>query len=105
MFIFFSTQKQEMSDNKVTALPQQAVVQSDGKDYVYIFKGKRKEGNEEMNDFQMVEVKSGVADNGYIEVSFPDEIDVSSIDMVTKGAFSLLSHMKNTEGGEEGHTH
>lgn len=95
----------ETGNNKVNALPEQAVVQSDGKDYVFIFKGKRKEGNEEMNDFQMIEIKTGVTDNGYVEVSFPDEIGVGSTNIVTKGAFSLLSQMKNAEGGEEGHAH
>ncbi len=46
--------------------------------------------------FTMIEVKKGVTDLGYTEVSFTDDIPADAI-VVTKGAFFLLSKSKTSE--------
>jgi cobalt-zinc-cadmium efflux system membrane fusion protein len=43
----------------------------------------------------MVEVKKGVTDDGYSEIELPDGFDVKSTKVVVKGAYNLLSAMKN----------
>ncbi|WP_186462335.1 hypothetical protein [Pedobacter suwonensis] len=43
----------------------------------------------------MMEVKTGVAENGYTQISFAEQIDNAKV--VVKGAYDLLSKVKNTE--------
>ncbi len=93
----------EISNNTVNALPEETIVQSEGKNYIYVFEGKRMENNQEMNDFKMVEIQKGITENNYTEVILPDTFDVNSNQIVLKGAYSLLSKMKVS--GEEGCSH
>jgi membrane fusion protein, heavy metal efflux system len=92
----------ELNNNTVPALPQEAVVQSEGKDYIFVFKGERQEGGEKMRDFQMVEIRKGVTEIGFTEVVEPVVTDDL---VVVKGAYSLLAKIKNTEEEGEGHGH
>jgi cobalt-zinc-cadmium efflux system membrane fusion protein len=94
----------EISSNTVNALPEETIVQSEGKNYIYVFEGKRMENNQEMNDFKMVEIQKGITENNYTEVILPDTFDVNSNQIVLKGAYSLLSKMK-ISGEEGGHGH
>lgn len=94
----------EISNNTVNALPDETIVQSEGKNYIFVFKGKRIENNQEMNDFKMVEIQKGITEKNYTEVILPDTFDVNSNQIVLKGAYSLLSKMK-ISGEEEGHGH
>ncbi len=94
----------EINNNTVNALPEQAIVQSGGKHYIYILKGKRIGKNQEMSDFEMIEVQKGITEGLYVEVALPDTFDISSNQVVLNGAYSLLSKMK-ISGEEEGHGH
>ncbi len=94
----------EIADNTVNALPEQAMVRSEGKHYIYILKEKRIENNQEMTDFEMIEVQKGITEGLYVEVVLPDTFDINSNQVVLKGAYSLLSKMK-ISGEEEGHGH
>lgn len=49
--------------------------------------------------FQMVEVKRGVSAGGFTEVMLPENFDRKAAKVVVKGAYSLLSQMKNASGG------
>jgi len=92
----------ELNNNTVPALPQEAVVQSEGKDYIFVFKGERAEAGEKMRDFQMVEVRKGVTESNYTEIIEPAGMQ----DLIAvKGAYSLLAKIKNTEEEGEGHGH
>ena len=93
----------EINNNTVNALPEKAIVQSGGNHYIYIFKGKRIENDQEMTDFEMIEVQKGIAEGLYVEVALPDTFDIDSNQVVLNGAYSLLSKMKVS--GEEGHAH
>ncbi len=93
----------EISNNTVNALPEEAIVQSEGKKYIFVFKGKRIEKDQEMNDFKIVEIQKGITENNYTEVILPDTFDINSNQIVLKGAYALLSKMKVS--GEEGHGH
>ncbi|MCO6499089.1 MAG: efflux RND transporter periplasmic adaptor subunit [Vicingus serpentipes] len=90
----------ELNENKVNAVPEETVVMSDGKYFVYHLKEKK--GDHDY--FEMLEVQKGVTEQGYTEISFIKNIDVANLQLVTKGAFSLLAKMKNTEE-EGGHEH
>ncbi len=68
-----------------------------------ILKEIRIENNQEMSDFEMIEIQKGISEGLYTEVILPDTFDIKSDKIVTKGAYSLLSKMKVS--GEEGHGH
>ncbi len=75
------------SNANVLTLPEEAVVRFENKQYVYELSNK--------NEFKMLEVQTGIVENGRVEVSstiqgFPDK------KLVTKNAYAVLSKMKNT---------
>lgn len=90
----------ELNENKVNAVPEGAVVMSEGKYFVYVVKGQHSESSETVYQFEMIEVQKGVTENGYTEISFISNLDVNNRIVVNKGAFSLLAKMKNTEEDE-----
>ena len=90
----------ELNENKVNAVPESAVVMFDGKHFVY----QLKEKHGEEYHFEMLEVQRGVTENGFSEITFIKKIDFSKLQLVTKGAFSLLTKMKNVEE-DGGHGH
>jgi cobalt-zinc-cadmium efflux system membrane fusion protein len=46
--------------------------------------------------FKMIPVKKGIEEEGYTEVTLPAQFDKNS-QLVLKGAYALLSAMKNVE--------
>lgn len=100
----------ETGAQALTALPDEAIVSSGGK--YYIFKdakghaeptGGDLKHHEEAYSFQAIEVGKGISQNGYTEVSLPEGFDLQNTEIVTKGAYALLSKMNNSE--EEEHAH
>ena len=83
------------SDLKVTALPSDAVVSFDDKDYVFAFEKDKEELGKSFTEYRMIEVKRGVSGSGYTEVKLPEGFNASAVRFVTKGAYSLLSAKKN----------
>lgn len=77
----------ELSNLKVQALPEEAIVRFESKQYVFL--------QEKENNFTMTEVKTGGSENGYIEILSGENILGKNI--VLNGAFTLLMKMKNTE--------
>ena len=83
------------SDVKVTALPSDAVVSFDDKDYIFTFERNKEEAGKAFTEYRMVEVKKGVSGSGFTEIKLPDGFNAVTTKIVTKGAYSLLSAMKN----------
>lgn len=77
----------EVKNNKAFALPTDAIVRFEGRQYIY----KVKPGNQ----FEMTEVTVGETENGYTEIMLPSDSNLGSLDYVTKGAYTLLMMMKN----------
>lgn len=78
----------ETGKNKVTAVPDAAIVKYQGKSYVFIEKSK----NGENHRFEMKEVMIGEDENGYTQVlTLLNEHAM----IVTNGAYDLLAQMKN----------
>lgn len=99
----------EIGANPVTALPSLAIVNFEGASYIFIQRSEgahadsTSEGTEsEGKVFVMVPVTKGVSENGYTQVKFPPEFDGQDAKIVLKGAYALLSKLKNSEE-EEGH--
>ncbi len=112
----------EVGDNITTALPDMAIVNAGGKDYIFIkseeehheekkeVKEEKKtseetkeEAHEEEFIFKAIEIKKGVSQNGFTEVMLPEGFEIDHAEVVIKGAYDLLSKMNN--GEEEGHSH
>jgi cobalt-zinc-cadmium efflux system membrane fusion protein len=86
----------DVGEQKVSAVPVDAIIKSDGKNFIFISKGKE----DDHITFEMIEVRTGVTDLGYTEIIPLDSVaDHSKI--VVKSAFFLLSKIKEGEGGEE----
>src|SRR5512133_62306 len=83
------------SDNKVTALPSDAVVSFDDKDYIFTFERNKEEAGKAFTEYRMIEVTKGVSGSGYTEVRLPAGFDAGAAKVVTKGAYNLLSAKKN----------
>jgi cobalt-zinc-cadmium efflux system membrane fusion protein len=77
----------EVRNNKAFALPSDAIVRFEGKQFVYKARGN--------NQFEMMEVTVGESENGFTEIIFRGTGDISQADFVIKGAYSLLMTMKN----------
>lgn len=76
----------EVKSDSVMALPSDAIVNYENKNYVFISKGN--------NQFEITEVKTGNSENGYTEVLVDEPLLKENF--VTKGAYTLLMKMKNT---------
>lgn len=115
----------ESGTSETTALPDEAIVNSEGKDYIFIQVPAEEEYHEEKPvegqkqadkekeaeaahgqeahgfKFKAIEITTGVSDGGYTAVILPEGFDMDSKNIVLKGAYDLLSKMNNSE--EDGH--
>ncbi len=85
----------ETSGNQVTALPSEAVVSFDDKDFIFVFDKDKEEGGKPFTEYKIVEVKKGVTDGGYTEIILPEGFNFETAKVVVKGAYTLLSAKKN----------
>lgn len=83
------------SDKQVAALPQDAVVSFDDKQYVFIFNKNKEENGQSFTEYRIMEVQKGLTNNGFIEIILPEGFDIAGTRFVVKGAYNLLSAMKN----------
>lgn len=75
----------EVLSNNAFTVPEESVVNYEGKNYVFIA--------EETSRFQMIEVKVGITESGYTELLEAENLKTKNI--VTKGAYNLLMGLKN----------
>jgi membrane fusion protein, heavy metal efflux system len=85
----------EASADSVTALPAEAIVSFDDKDYIFVFEKNKEENGKPFTEYRMIEVQKGVTDGGYTEVLLPEGFDIRVAKVVVKGAYNLLSAKKN----------
>ena len=80
--------------NKTTmVVPVDAVVKSDGKEWIFILS----EENKNNYEFKMTEVITGISDLGYIEIKPLEKVSLGA-KIVTKNAFFILSKANEGEG-------
>ena len=77
----------ELKNKMRNVLPDEAIVRFEGKEYFFENIGK--------NKFEMVKVEIGKSENGLTDII--SEKDLSEKNIVTKGAYTLLMSLKNTE--------
>jgi cobalt-zinc-cadmium efflux system membrane fusion protein len=85
----------EASAGQVSSLPSDAIVSFDDRDYIFIFNKNKEESGKQFTEYRMVEIRKGVTDGGYTEIGLPEGFDVKAVKVVIRGAYNLLSAMKN----------
>lgn len=85
----------ETASSPVPALPSDAIIRFDDKDYIFVFERNKEEKGKPVTEFRMIEVKKGVTNNGYTEVILPEGFDSKTARVVIKGAYNLMAAKKN----------
>jgi cobalt-zinc-cadmium efflux system membrane fusion protein len=85
----------ETSSAVVSALPDDAVVSFDDKDYIFVFDRNKEEGGKPYTEYRIIEVHKGISEGGYTHVILPDSFDTRNSKVVIKGAYNLLAAKKN----------
>ena len=112
----------DVGSNNVQALPVEAVVKADGREFIFILEETteaaahdEKEGHDHDDahaheeqagksyHFQRIEVKTGTSQLGYVQVT-PLQRITADAPIVLKGAYYIQSHLLKSEGGG-GHAH
>ncbi len=84
----------ETTSAKAKAVPNEAVVNFEEKNYIFAFEKTKDEEGKTMTEYRMIPVQVGISDQGYTEV-LPEKVDLKSLQIVIKGAYNLLSAKKN----------
>ncbi len=77
----------ELKSQQSNALPSEAIVNYENKNYIFIAK--------ENKQFEMKEITTGTSANEYVEIVSNE--DLKGVNIVIKGSYSLLMKMKNLE--------
>jgi cobalt-zinc-cadmium efflux system membrane fusion protein len=98
----------DVGTQNVASLPADAVVRADGREFIFILEEGHEEeaGHKEEGKtfhFQRIEVKTGTAQLGYVQVTVLQPIEKNA-QIVLKGAYYIQSHLLKSEGGG-GHEH
>ncbi|MFP5438803.1 MAG: efflux RND transporter periplasmic adaptor subunit [Bacteroidia bacterium] len=112
----------DVGEQQVEALPADAIVRADGREYIFVLEqghgeishdqqeghshgnGDEHEHEEDLKyHFQRKEVKTGISQLGYVQVTLLQEIEKDAR-IVLKGAYYIQSHLLKSEGGG-GHQH
>lgn len=86
----------ETNEENAKVLPNEAIVNAEGKNYIFILNQHDEKGYQ----FKRIEVQKGVTENEFTAITVPHDLDISNTKIVTKGAFSLLSKLMNAEEEE-----
>jgi RND family efflux transporter MFP subunit len=85
----------ETAGSWCTALPSDAIVSFDDKDYIFIFDRNKEENGKPFSEYRMIEVQKGLIDSGFTGIILPPGLEIKTVRIVKKGAYNLLSAKKN----------
>lgn len=90
----------QVDDTKVKALPQGAIVKDGNKRYIFVKESNKKTSDKHEDSsgtaFQMVEITTGITDQGFVEIHLLHPLPDSTL-VVTKGAYYLQADMSKEE--------
>jgi membrane fusion protein, heavy metal efflux system len=73
-------------------IPEEAIVLFDSKNYIFKYVGIKKEGENTMSDFEMIEIIKGNEEEGFVAFELKKSSqDISSMSFVLKDAFTILA--------------
>jgi membrane fusion protein, heavy metal efflux system len=82
----------EQTNYQAYVLPEEAIVNYEKQNYVFVTRTN--------NQFEMIPVETGTAQNGMVEIKAGTNNDLLQNTFVTKGAYNLLMKLKNTGDDE-----
>lgn len=82
----------EAGTQSLPAIPDQAIVNFEGKDYIFV-------ADTKANHYKMIEVTKGISELGYTEINLGNGVSNESL-IVVNGAYDILAKMKNSEEEE-----
>ncbi|NBA78636.1 efflux RND transporter periplasmic adaptor subunit [Emticicia sp. ODNR4P] len=101
----------DVGANTVQALPTDAIVKADGREFMFVLEEGHEEKKQEDKEvdkteqsegktyhFQRIEVKTGNGQLGFVQVT-PLQAIEKNAKIVTKGAYYIQSHLLKSEGG------
>lgn len=94
----------DVGSNAVNALPQEAIIKAEGREFIFILEGEEKEGDKREYHFQRIEVKTGASQLGFVQITALQELKAEK-NIIVKGAYYLQSHLQISEGGGGEHDH
>jgi cobalt-zinc-cadmium efflux system membrane fusion protein len=89
----------DIGNHLTAAVPADAIVRSEGKDYIFAVDSVHQQEGKHFS-FRKVEVITGVAELGYVQISVLGEL-APDVPVITKGAFYLLSKEKASGHDDE----
>ncbi|MGL4584701.1 MAG: efflux RND transporter periplasmic adaptor subunit [Flavobacterium sp.] len=92
-----------VGEKTVDALPNEAIVKADGREFIFVLEDAHEEEGGTSYHFLRIEVKTGVSELGYSQVSVLQEMPKGA-QIVLSGAYYIQSHLIKSEGGG-GHDH
>jgi len=98
----------DVGANTVNALPLEAIVKAEGREFVFVLEKIDEEIDSEKKKvktyhFQRIEVKTATAQLGFVQTTLLQDIEPDA-KLVLKGAYYIQSHLLKSEGGG-GHDH
>lgn len=97
----------DLGNSRVTALPEEAIVSAEGKEYIFVVTDDDEPNHTAIRHtaFKQVAVRRGPTEGAYSQVTLPAQFDLKKARIVVKGAYDLLSQLKAASGEEAGHAH
>ncbi|MGJ3236037.1 efflux RND transporter periplasmic adaptor subunit [Marivirga sp.] len=92
--------KIETSKEKVMALPEEAIIEEEGKPYIFLVEELQKDGGTEWA-FQAVEIRTGIKADGWVEIKLLESLPAGAL-VAWSDAYYLISEMQK---GSAGHAH
>ncbi len=83
----------ESGTNKLNAIPSEAIIQYEGKDFIIL----QVEEKESGYTFRLEQVKKGIEQEGYTALTFAGSTTINNVKPVVKNAYSILSALINSE--------
>jgi cobalt-zinc-cadmium efflux system membrane fusion protein len=83
----------ETQSENIPALPIEAVIQSEGKSYIFI----QADTAQSKTIFKIMPVIKGIEEEGFAAITLPEGFIINSNKIIVKGGYALLSTMKNVE--------
>lgn len=83
------------ADNHVKALPEEAIIEEDGKPYIFMAEAHEEDGKTEWA-FRAIEVRTGMSEDGWVEIKLLEPLP-DGTQVAWNNAYYLISEMKKSQ--------
>lgn len=82
-------------NNAVKALPESAIIEEEGKSYIFMGEAHEEDGKNEWA-FKAVEVRTGINEDGWVEIKLLEPLPDGTL-IAWNNAYYLISEMKKSQ--------